>query len=387
MKNIFMKAFGFFVALGYFGVALAVQPANSCCCPQPKEPRCEAECKACEICPPCEPCEPCCTEVPTIGEPCSCAYNAPARIDPLCGWDAWLSISFIYWQPYEKGLDIANLTKSLTNTTDMYIVDMDFDYHPGFKIGAGMSFCRDNWTLYLEYTRLKADNCYTEDITILDETVYALHTPWLNGLTVAGTIDIIKSEWEVSYNAFDLELGRPFYLGSKLIFKPHFGLRAGWLDQDFDLYVHTSGEAGGESYFSDNDQNTWFIGPRAGVCADWMIGYDFRIFGSVAGSLLYQDFDVDSEQSYYETAVRHSYNIYDDVKRITPNAELGLGIGYGTYICNSTWHFDLTAGYEFHYFWDQNMMRHNVDYMDNYYDVDSGDLMFQGLTITARLDF
>ena len=49
-------------------------------------------------CNPCCPCPKPCNETPKTNKPCNCAYNAPARIDPACGYKAWGSINFIYWQ-------------------------------------------------------------------------------------------------------------------------------------------------------------------------------------------------------------------------------------------------------------------------------------------------
>ena len=127
---------------------------NSCC-----KPDCYDACKPCPECEICQPCcKPCCTEAPKTGEPCNCAYNGPARIDPACGWDAWISASFIYWQAKEGGAIKLGYHYLIPSEIEshVYPINGDFDYHPGFKIGAGFSMCRDDWTLYLEYTRLKS---------------------------------------------------------------------------------------------------------------------------------------------------------------------------------------------------------------------------------------
>ena len=72
---------------------------------------------------------------------------------------------------------------------------------------------------------------------------------------------------------------------------------------------------------------------------------------------------------------------------LTPNVEFDLGLGYGTYFCNNEWYFDLTIGYDFNYFWNQNFMRNLVDGQQTYSDSDAGNLMLHGLNITARIDF
>lgn len=116
----------------------------------------------------CNKCEPCCKETPKTNQPCDCAYNAPARIDPACGMKSWRYVSFIYWQAMEKGLEVCNhFTREITDKIH-YNGDMknlNFEYHPGFKVGAGISILKDDWALLLEYTRLNGADPQTEGIT------------------------------------------------------------------------------------------------------------------------------------------------------------------------------------------------------------------------------
>ena len=353
-------------------------------------------CRSCEICPPCDPCDPCkpcCTEKPKTGEPCNCAYNAPARIDPACGWDAWVTGSFIFWQPKEKGLDLGYQTTvtAATHTTDYNPINLNTDYHPGFKLGLGMSTETDDWTVYLEYTRLKSDDTTTKDIiaTYNVSTNY-LDSNWIYNVDGSYHTSYLKGKWELSYNMFDLELGRPYYLGKKLVFNPHFGLRAGWIDQKYNV---DSLNIGGE-YTTNinvrNKQDTWLVGPRAGVKTNWMLGCDFRLFGNIAGSLTYQKFKSYVNQNWpIQTNITTPafYKSKNEIGYITPNVEFALGLGYGTYFCNNEWYFDMTVGYDFHYYWNQNFMRHDSDAFVSPCDYDAGNLMLHGLTITARFDF
>jgi hypothetical protein len=356
---------------------------KSCCEP------CNS-CRACEICPPCEPCKPCCTEVSKIGEPCNCAYNAPARIDPACGWKAWMTLSFIYWEPMEKGLDlgIIHLDESsgtLGGTNYHSIITFDFDYHPGFKIGGGWSSCRDDWTLYLEYTRLKSEDSETKDITSnYNSDTHYITSPWVEHPSFTSeSLNYIKGKWELNYNTLDLELGRPYYVGKKVIFRPQIGLRGGWIDQKFDVNAIDSGT---EHIKLRGKQDSWLIGPRAGLGSCWLVGCNFRIFFNAAASLTYQKFDNSIKQSFVESSFKT--NAKGEDSNLTPIAELGLGLGYGRYFCNNQWHFDLTVGYDFNYLWDQNQIENLSSILGLGHSGDSnGDLMLHGLTITGRIDF
>lgn len=404
MKKTFTIMFSILSILGYACIGSA-----SCnpSCPPPSQPPCEP-CRACEICPPCEPC--CCTDTVKIGEPCNCAYNAPARIDTACGWDAWGTISFIYWQPKEKGLDVGFLfNEDPQGINQKYEVsNLKFDFIPGFKVGAGFSFCRDDWTLFLEYTRL--DPVAREDEprplprlrlgssspfqTPITSNIFSIWVEDILSDFTTVVIDSVKVNWKIDYNIFDLELGRPYYLGKKLIFKPHFGLRAGWIDQTYNfkcLAFLSPDQVNLYSVESKNHQDSWLIGPRTGLGTDWLVGCHFRIFGNVAGSLTYQKFNYKDKQFLPAqfTAVPVSLNFLakDEISFITPNVEFALGLGYGNYFFCDRWYFDLAVGYDFHYYWNQNMMRHLKDDETYFGDFDAGNLMLQGLTITARVDF
>lgn len=353
----------------------------SSCCETPK-PICEP-CKECEICPPCETCEPCCcTEVPLTGEPCNCAYNAPARIDPACGWDAWLSASFIYWQAKESGL-LLGFHYSLDSSGFLMEnpIEQDFDYKPGFKVGCGISFCRDDWTLYLEYTRLQGENKRTFDLGNDFNKVTNYLITFLEKVPTSYFMSNIQEKWKISYNIFDLELGRPYYLGRKLVFKPYYGLRGGWIDQKLfrvsdgihnDLSVELIGIG---------TENTWLIGPRIGVDTDWLIGCHFKMIGNAAASLCYQNFDTFAKS----ISQALSGAAKEKISALTPNVEFAIGLGYGSYFCNNQWYFDLSCAYDFHYFWNQNRLKPLKDGAVFLIESDQGDLMLHGLTITAAL--
>lgn len=352
---------------------------------------CESCCKVCE---PCEPCKPCCKEKPKTLQPCECAYNAPARIDVACGWKVWAQASFIYWKAKEKGLQLGEKSFSANAGIDIVFdkVNMDFDYIPGFKLGFGINFCRDDWTLFLQYTRLNGDD--NKNVS------YGSNYDGTNNRFFSGwnftnrPLNTMKAKWDLDYNIFDLELGRPYYLGKKVIFKPHFDLRSGWINQKYDFFAvsQTSPTAQQLNHFVKVKEDSWLIGPRIGLYIDWLIGCHFKIITNVAGSLLYQNF----KGHYFEdfpiqppgNLLESTFTYRDKITFLTPNTEFQLGLGYGRYFCKNRWYFNIDASYDFNYFWKQNFLRYlNDSSKFPYIDDDLGDLMLHGLTITARLDF
>lgn len=350
---------------------------------------CEPCCKVCE---PCEPCKPCCQEKPKTGQPCQCAYNAPARIDPACGYRMWIDASFIYWQVKERGFEIGEHFNATVSPQIRDTINLDFDFHPGFKIGIGKSFCRDDWTLYLDYTRIKSKDSTSKDLdnNVIINNNYLITTWFSTFWNFTPQFSSLKGKLEINYNIFDLELGRPFYVGKKVVFKPIFSVRSGWIDQKYQMNAIHVTSLGSFPNFFTSKQNSWLIGPRVGLFSDWLIGCHFKIFANASASLVYQKFktNINLQHPIENTTPANEIVLRDRISLLNPNIALQLGIGYGRYFCNNQWHFDLNVGYDFDYFWNQNLLINLTQVLDNIsIKSDLGALMLQGLEVQLRLDF
>ena len=66
--------------------------------------------------------------------------------------------------------------------------------------------------------------------------------------------------------------------------------------------------------------------------------------------------------------------------------DVELGLGWGSYFDCNNWHVDVTAGYGFQVFFDQNMFR-NFNEGHLVQNLPNGNLNVHGLTATIRLDF
>ena len=179
------------------------------------------------------------------------------------------------------------------------------------------------------------------------------------------------------------------------MFKPHFGLRAGWIDQKYKVTYFSSSPGTpviDTTYKVTSSTESWAIGGRAGMDTDWKFCGGFFLFGNSSLSILYTDYD---EISLNRTHLRQregfndeygTYNSERELCYLRPQLDIGLGLGWSDYFCCNDWFFDLRLGYEFHTFWSQNMFPKTNDV-----SVDptatGGNLYLHGLVITARLDF
>ncbi len=308
------------------------------------------------------------------------AYNAPARINVSETWDVYLTGSFIYWEAREKGLDFARLRSATPDTYRGKTVDMGFQYKPGFKVGMGIQMHKhDDWNIYAEYTRLDL----SDHNSCNDNGSATLVALWLNDSTPTDSLSRAQATWKLNHNVVDVELGRPSYLGSRLVYAPFGSIRAFFIYQKLDAkYTNEKG-----IIRSNNKSEAWAVGPRLGLKAKWLLGDGFYMYGNPAASLAFQRSKFKIKQYSASAPATLIVDNHDHTGYLTPNYDLGVGFGWQRYFMDKAVHFDLVAGYDFHYFHYQNEMRHQRDLSDQFVDADAGNLAMHGLTVTVRFDF
>ena len=338
------------------------------CDPAPK-------CDPCDPCEPCEQCEPC----PWQGyeaKDLKGGYNAPGRIE-ICGeWDFFLKADYILWQPREEGIELGTYQYQAGGSAGK-VINQNFKFKSGFQVGIGGHSDDDDWTLALNYIWLRGTH---KKSTTGDNFHPSLQSAALS-------VSAASQKWKPRFDILDFDWGRSYYMGKAVIFKPYVGGRAYWLGQKLRQNFR---------YAGDNHDTTpkvkstsWAFGARAGVDTNWILDEGFRVFGNAAASLAYQKIKTRYTE-YTGSTLNHNYR--DKVGQITPNGELELGLGWGTYIDENRWHIDLTASYIFQVFWNQNSIRDLANIASDIgtdvpHGASKGDLMLQGLTVSAKLDF
>lgn len=381
---------------------------------------------SCDPCnKPCEPCEPCPAFCPPP-PPCVCAYNAPYGIDVRCGWDLFVTGSFLYWKAAEENLEYGDLS---TNTNPSgtgnnfefndQAQEMGFEYKPGFKVGLGLDFDYDNWELYAEYTYLHSTISNSTTVNPEDLSTTTIHPSWVFNL--GSVVNLFNSDfteasakWNVKLDIGDLELARQYYVGRHLTFRTFASLRAAWIRQTYTAtYDNENNPTNLQiSIESTSKTRSWGIGPRMGVDTKWLFCEGFRLFADASASILFTKYTTDSiDQLATQATAAGAPNFgvpfdvtstYSDNKHLCflrPQAEMTIGAGWGDYFFCNKWFFDVEVGYTFNVFWNQNMFHRNItsngpqphvgDGIGRafiYFDRE-GDLYFHGLTVTARLEF
>lgn len=329
-------------------------------------------------------------------KPMMCGYNAPARFNGCGCYEFYTKATFLYWQPIEEGLTFGLTTTNIP--TDINegpflgadIVDMDFDFKPGFKVGVGLGSDYDNWDVYLGYTWYHISESKTIYPPKDGRLFYYL---WFVDQNVEDggsfTSSNVKGTWNLNMDIVDLELSRSYYVGKKLIFKPVVGLRGDWIDQN--MHVQANLSSIGEKN-SRNKSESWAVGARMGLDTKWVLPCGFKAFGDFFASLLYTDYNkVTKEEDAINVAVYGPTYLSADSKfhALRSNLEFSLALGWGTCFCKCNNYIEATIGYDFNVYFNQNMIRFFSDAftLDIGNEHPAANLYTQGVNLTMKFDF
>lgn len=377
---------------------------QSNCCPLGKPTDRENLTDGCSYCQ----CSPCSCAPSDFIAPCppeNCGYNCPQFLDLKCSWDIGIYGAFLYFQAKEEGLEVAAITDldSVQNTVNTSLVNMSFDYKPAFRVGLSANFCNDNWVMYAEYLWYHTTNGQANTSVDAETDATLIANSYWGGFTnddfsefsstYACTSYDAKSSWTLDLDIVDLQLARRYFVGQCLTFMPHVGLRAAWIDQQYNAEYFCLNVIDNEALDlnSKNSSSSWAIGPKGGIDTNWNFCCGVRFFQNTNLSILYTDYDSIKSSSNGSITTDggqlEATGSYSNTEcHLRPEADIALGIGWGDYFCCNSFYFDLAFAYEAHVFWDQNMLPKNGDY-STIPSALRGNLYLHGLSVTARLDF
>lgn len=223
----------------------------------------------------------------------------------------------------------------------------DFDFHPGFRIGAVYGLCGCNQEIQLFYTRLGAD----ENKTVRGEDLFAtLGTPDLTVSVFQGYEGFATSDLDLLYQRVDALYA--FQALNCCSFQLYLqgGLEFGYirLHENY-VYQETVGDL--DLGTINQKSRAWGVGPQFGI------GFDYALWqcgsGYVPGTL---SLNVLSSGSLLASKTgSRTFQVFNgdiilDVKdqktwRIIPAWHARVGLNYG--MCFSCFNSSLEVGYEF----------------------------------------
>jgi hypothetical protein len=323
------------------------------------------------------------------------AYNAPSYINVCRNKNVYFTGNFTYWSASEENLELGVLNDTSDAAFDLngHMVTQNFGFAPGFQVGIGSNLSRDNWDVFAQYTWFRNTDTVT---TSLDPAGTKELIPlWGKPEATNPSYFFGQEKWRLEMDLVDVELGRTYYVGTALTFRPCLSIRGAFIRQrvDTDYQNETTSFLGHHNVSVTQKSNSWAVGPRAGLYSSWLVGRGFRVYGSGSGDILftqYTQLDLTQEATTSAGVVPAggvSSLQENNVNYLRAHLDLELGLGWGTYYADGRYHFDLSAGYGFQVFFNQNMFRGFSDDLSLSATLPNGDLFIQGLTVSARFDF
>jgi hypothetical protein len=337
------------------------------------------------------------------------AKTAAARAE-VDGEGLFILADILYWQTRVGGTEFAYTDQDPTASLPIRgrTKDMDFDWDWGLRIGLGYNFVHDNWDIRAVYTWFDTNGSNSTRSGVNSSIIPLRGSSNITSDPTNPAIPPVpqflyctsaKSQYDFNYDAVDLELGRAYYISGKLSFRPHWGMKAAWMNQE-QIIRYTGGSPdaavnptvvglSGNTVHIDDECDFWGIGPRVGFDTKWYLGYGFSIFGNLNGALLFGYFDVEHEEKY-SGFINNKIKLDANRHAFSPTAQMQLGLRYDTYINNNKQHLGIGLGFEVEYWWRQNQML-QIDETNivtaSTYERYSEDVSMHGVTLNFQWDF
>jgi Legionella pneumophila major outer membrane protein precursor len=336
--------------------------------------------------------------------PCGCGF------DPCCptpNRSFYAQADFIYWGAHLDGLRFAqsgfgldcceerthtcdfNGSCSGGNSCDGRCRDHDFDWNPGFKVGAGMVNPCCDWELFVQYTyyyanpkkRVHKGRCdlfpywgWFHDFVQNDDLV---------------TLSSAFSRYKLNFNALDALVTNEFCVNNCFTFRPSFGLKAGWHRHRYEVIANLEQiDNTPDVYVTKHKQDFWGVGPKFGMTASASLYDCISLYGNIGLSTLYGEYQVCRNDVGIDEAVgampadtrgvvctRHCRY------RVTPVWETSFGLRYDTDLCCGDY------GFYVHVAWEQQIWFQHNDFINIDVNHAQGNLTLQGVTAGVGFSF
>lgn len=338
----------------------------------------------------------------TLFGECECDDCGPflsAQPKVTCPWGLYLTGEFIFWTAREEGLGFSSshwhneLSSFETPSKVGSIKHPDFDFDPGFRVGMGYIFEHDCWDLFAQYTWFHIGDKndilgHRNILTTENAGTWFIEDEVGEQNTYSSLVTDAETRWRLHFNAVDLELGRAFFVSRKLSFRPHFGLKGSWQNQNYDAayLVLPLNILGQTRRKMEQELKYWGVGLRSGLQADWALNEWFSFLGRVAVSALWSGFEVDRRDEARDLSFNNSpwlttFYTENSFHNIATVIELFFGLSWAKAFGNGCYFYRVDGG------WEEQIWLGQNQFFRHFEEGAHGDLVLQGFTFRIRLDF
>jgi len=293
---------------------------------------------------------------------------------------------FLWWRPDNGFIAYAFKNTNLVSEGFGNSVSISYEWSPGFRVGTGWNTPYDGWDLFLEWS------CF-ENTTRNTVTSPTNALPGSQGLIAVWAVNLLhnlglaKCNWHVTYNMFDFEMARPYYVSRSFSIHPLFGAEGGWIHRLMRIrygdlnpsFVNTTSKISTSSRY-------WGVGPRIGFNSSLLLRSGMEIFGDFATSLLYGR----NHGRYRDlrlTNLAEAANIIEAGYLLVTHLQMALGLGWSSCFRNDTLFASLRLGWEVNEFLNMPDFPTISATLTSLTPSTDEDLSLKGLTLSGRLDF
>jgi len=244
----------------------------------------------------------------------------------------------------------------------------EFDFSPGFNVGLGFDFARDNWDLSASYLwlRSEATRRFSRDPGRGWTSPYSFFT----GGRVSHT-NFAHEKTEETLNFFQAELGRRFHTSERLLLRPHIDIASLYvpatLDVDYDLIgallTHRSAAYKCRSHILG-------FGAGVGLDTEWRLSENWAFLGDFTINTMWSSFQAKHQQKSTDFAT--GATVRDVLGGLSTNkilylVDIFLGVQWWTKFHKGKCFVSTYAGWDFfsgllHYFPGSNSLMFSEPY-------------------------
>lgn len=291
---------------------------------------------------------------------------APACCPSPCNNHFFVRGDVLYWTPRITGLELnfgtSEIAESFVDCTQILVTkendrDPHFKWDAGYR--AGLGYETDKWISEVLWTHFDGNGDRRS------------HHSFSHG---KATIKFDQVDLALAYN-YDISCG--------LTLRPFVGVRGTRIHEHLESILVTKLALVGNPDALEtrrlNDQQKYLgVGPLFGLEGNWDIACGFGLYGTIAGSLLYGNYEVTFDDfDFFSSPI--SKQIYSFNKRhlhaFDYNLDLGVGINWHKTF-GKRFELNMKLGFEQHQYFNLNRI-----------SVGRGDVSFTGLVFAIELGF
>jgi hypothetical protein len=322
----------------------------------------------------------CCPKLDTLTQSMQAGFNAPYKLNLCDPKDFIFSLSFIYWQAIQEGLNPAVDDPFTASQTNGRYISLEYEFKPSFKALLGHNLDSDNLKILLQYTRLNMN----ESTSANKIDGFSLTNEWILSFSAGESISKVTNKWALNFNILDFELSRAFYNGKILTMDFIYGLKTGIINQKIFTAAYFPEELNAQT-----ESKSYLIGPRVGIDSNFNFLKHYRFFTNIKTSMFYQKFTKVTYKEEDENDTSLTLLDYrSDFKNLNLAMESAIGFSVGKYFYNKTFFLDVSLAYEAQIYFDQNKIGFYLSSLAGSYRMPkANNLNLHGATLTFKFDF